>query len=177
MYMGLMGQGRDRPAHRGLVRPSTGSPREGKGGGLSPLSFPSSREKGKGRGRHLLLPSPSAKTRKGGGRIGVGAQVGLGLLGRPLAASSPLQPIYMWGEGAPRTHKFLLTVCCAPLAATHLGHIVVVLRRSPMSVTSSSPSPRRRADGTVPRPQLGQEIEGRHRAEHVLNSEVPYVRC
>ena len=43
-------------------------------------------------------------------------------------------------------------------------------------VTSSSPSPRRCADGTLPRPQLDQEIEGRHQAEHVLNAEVPYVR-
>src|SRR3990170_8175215 len=60
---------------------------------------------------------------------------------------------------------------------THLGHIIVVLRRSPAPVTSSSPSPRHRADGTLPRPQLDQELEGRHRAERVLNSEAPYVRC
>ena len=51
-----------------------------------------------------------------------------------------------------------------------------VLRRSPTLVTSSSPSPRRRADGTLPHPQLDQELEGRHRAERVLNTEVPYVR-
>ena len=59
---------------------------------------------------------------------------------------------------------------------THLGHIVVVLRRSPAPVTSSSPSPRRRADGTLPWPQLDQEFEGRHRAERVLIAEVPCVR-
>ena len=29
----------------------------------------------------------------------------------------------------------------------------------------------------LPRPQPAQEIEGRHRAEHVLNAEVPYVWC
>ena len=58
----------------------------------------------------------------------------------------------------------------------HLGHIVVVLRRSPAPVTSSSPSPRRRANETLPRPQLDQELEGCHRAERVLNTEVPYVR-
>ena len=58
----------------------------------------------------------------------------------------------------------------------HLGHIVVVLRRSPAPVTSSSPSPCRRADGTLPRPQLDKEIKGRHRAERVLITEVPYVR-
>ena len=63
-----------------------------------------------------------------------------------------------------------------PSTIQHLGHIVVVLRRSPVPVTSSSPSPRRRADGTLPRPQLDQELEGRHRAERVLNAEVPYIR-
>ena len=30
---------------------------------------------------------------------------------------------------------------------------------------------------TLPRPQLDQELEGRHRAERVLNAEVPYVWC
>ena len=55
-------------------------------------------------------------------------------------------------------------------------HIVVVLRRSPVRITSSTPLTRQRADGTLPRPQLDQELEGRHRAERVLNTEVPYVR-
>ena len=64
-----------------------------------------------------------------------------------------------------------------PSTVTHLGHIVVVLRRSPAPVTSSSPSPRCRADGTLPRPQLDQELEGHHRAKRVLNMEVSYVRC
>ena len=63
-----------------------------------------------------------------------------------------------------------------PSTVTHLGHIVVVLRRSPASVTSSSPSQRRRADGTLPRPQLDQEFEGRHRAERVLIAEVPCIQ-
>ena len=58
----------------------------------------------------------------------------------------------------------------------HLGYTVAVLRRSPASVATSSPSPRRRADGTLPRPQFDQELEGRHRAECVLNTEVPYIR-
>ena len=58
----------------------------------------------------------------------------------------------------------------------HLGHIIVVLRRSPASVTSSSPSTRRRADKTLPRPQLELEFEGRHRAERVQITEVPCVR-
>ena len=41
---------------------------------------------------------------------------------------------------------------------------------------SSSPSPRRRADRTLPQSSAGSEFEGRHRAERVLNSEVSYVR-
>ena len=32
-----------------------------------------------------------------------------------------------------------------------------------------------RADGTLPRPQLDQEYKKRHRAKHVLNTEVSYV--
>ena len=53
---------------------------------------------------------------------------------------------------------------------------VAVLRQSPAWITSSTPSPRRRADGTLPRTQLDQELEGRHCVERVLNTEVPYVR-
>ena len=63
-----------------------------------------------------------------------------------------------------------------PSTVTHLSYIVVVLRQSPVPVTSSSPSPRHRADETLPRPQLYQELEGRHQAKRVLNTEVPYVR-
>src|SRR3954469_22730164 len=58
----------------------------------------------------------------------------------------------------------------------HLGHIVIVLRRSPAPVTSSSPSPHHRADRTLPRPQLDQEFEGRHRAVRVQITEVTCVR-
>ena len=63
-----------------------------------------------------------------------------------------------------------------PSTDFHLGHIVIVLRRSPASVTSSSLSTRRRADETLPRPQLDLEFEGRHRAERVQIAEVPCVR-
>ena len=59
-------------------------------------------------------------------------------------------------------------MCGAPSTVTHLGHIVVVLRRSPTLVTSSSPSLRRRPDETLPRHSAGSELEGRHRAERVL---------
>ena len=64
----------------------------------------------------------------------------------------------------------------SPSIVTHLDHTIVVLRRSPARITSPSPSPRRRADGTLPRPQLDQEYKGRHLTERVLNTEVPYVR-
>ena len=47
-----------------------------------------------------------------------------------------------------------------------------MLRGSPARITSPSPSPRRHADGTFPRPQLDQELQVRHRAERVLNTEV-----
>ena len=45
-----------------------------------------------------------------------------------------------------------------------------------MRITSSTPSPRRRAVETLPLPQLDHELAGRHRAERVLNTKVPYVR-
>ena len=51
-----------------------------------------------------------------------------------------------------------------------------MLTRSPAEITSPSPSQRRRADETPPQHSAGSEFEGRHRAERVLNSEVPYVR-
>ena len=81
------------------------------------------------------------------------------------------------GGGNPKgTPSLLLAVCGAPSTITHLGHIVIVLRRSPAPVASSSPSSRYRAEGNLPHPQLDQETEGHHRAERVLNTEVPYVR-
>ena len=62
-----------------------------------------------------------------------------------------------------------------PSTVTHLGHIIVVLRRSPAPVTSLSLFRHRRAGGTLPRPQVDQEIEGCHRDERVLNVEVPNI--
>ena len=74
------------------------------------------------------------------------------------------------------TQVDLLAVCGAPFTVTHLGHIVVVLRRSPASATSSSPSPHCRADETLPRPQLDLEFEGHHQAECVQIVEVLCIR-
>ena len=54
-----------------------------------------------------------------------------------------------------------------PATKFHLDHTVVVLRRSPASVTSSSPSSRRRVDEALPQHSAGSEFEGRHRAERV----------
>ena len=55
-----------------------------------------------------------------------------------------------------------------PSTDFHLGHIVVVLRRSPAPVTSLTSSPCRRANGTLPRHFAGSESRDRHRAERVL---------
>ena len=68
-------------------------------------------------------------------------------------------------------------MCGAPSIVYASGHIHVVLRRSPARITSPSPSPRRHADGTLPRHFAGSRVEGRHRVERVQNSEVPYIRC
>ena len=83
-----------------------------------------------------------------------------------------------WEGGTPNKHKLtvVLAVCGAPSTDFYLGHIIVVLRRSPASVTSSSLSTCRRDDAILPRPQLDPEFEGRHRAEHVQIVEVPCVR-
>ena len=91
------------------------------------------------------------------------------------ASSSP-SFIYVGRRAPQSTTNNLLAVCSARLHSLTLGHIIVVLRRSLAPVNSSSPSPHRRADETLPRPQLDQELEGRHRAERVLNTEVSYVR-
>ena len=100
-------------------------------------------------------------------------------MGVPPRAGRPLPSSFIYrGRGHPRTHKFLLQPrAMPPSVVTYLDHTIVELRRSPAPVASSSPSPRRRADRTLPHPQLDQEIEGRHRAECVLNVKVSYVRC
>ena len=93
--------------------------------------------------------------------------------GRP----SPPPLLYIRGRGHPiDTQVDYLAMCSAPSTYFHLGHIVVVLRRSPASVTSLSPSTRRRADATHPRLQLDQEYEERHRDERVQIAEVSCVR-
>ena len=63
-----------------------------------------------------------------------------------------------------------------PSTIFYLGHIVAEFRRSPAPVEHHHRH-RRRADGTHPRRFTGLEPGERHRAERVLNSEVPYVRC
>ena len=123
----------------------------------------------------LHLPSSPTPTREGGNLLLLGVGIPFGEChreGRP----SPPPLLYIRGRGHPiDTQVDLLAVCGAPSIDFHLGHIVVVLRRSLASVTSS-PSPCRHADETLPRPQLDQEYEGRHRAERVQIAEVPCVR-
>ena len=132
------------PAHRGLVRPPLGQSKLGWGRGAQPpLSFSLS-----------PFPSPSGVLLGVGlgGRRPMGGLplVGFGLYGgvAPRAASSPLPPLYT-EEGHPlETHNCPEAVCGAPNSVFHLGHIFGELRRSPAGITSPSPSPRRRADGT-----------------------------
>ena len=90
----------------------------------------------------------------------------------------PLLHSFIYGGGGHPidTQVDFLAVCGAPSTDFHLGHIVVVLRRSPASVTSSSPSTRRRADETLPRPQLDLEFEGHHQVERVQIAEVSCIR-
>ena len=140
------------------------------GGRPPPLSF--------------LPPSSSFPLPLQIGKGGVLLPEGVGLppWARLLLLAGPLLPSFIYrGGGHPIDTTIdpldLLAVCGAPSTIIHLGHIVAVLRRSPASVATSSPSPCRRADGTLPRSSAGSEFVGRHRAERVLNSEVPYVRC
>ena len=63
-----------------------------------------------------------------------------------------------------------------PSTIIHLGPIVVVLRRSPASVASSTLHRVVVLTELFPDTLLDQELEGCHRAERVLNTEVPYVR-
>ena len=99
----------------------------------------------------------------------------------PWPATSPLL-LYIRGQGAPLDTQVDLLIypshvrCPPPSTIFHLGNIVGVLRRSPASVASSTPSSRRRADRTLPQSSAGSEFEGRHRAERVLISEVPCIR-
>jgi hypothetical protein len=73
-----------------------------------------------------------------------------------------LPPLYT-EEGHPlETHNCPIAVCGAPISVFHLGHIFGELRRSPAGITSPSPSPRRRADGThlLPRHLAGSRRRG-----------------
>ena len=86
-------------------------------------------------------------------RIAILFLVGLLLLGAPIGAGQPSALLlYIRGQGAPKDTQVELFQPCAvpPSTETHLGHTVAVLRRSPAPVTSSYPSPRRRADETLP---------------------------
>src|SRR3990170_248704 len=74
---------------------------------------------------------------KGGNLLLLG--VGIPPLSAPHEAGPPPPPLlYIRGRGHPiDTQVDCLAVCGAPSTYFHLGHIVVVLRRCPASVTSS----------------------------------------
>ena len=63
-----------------------------------------------------------------------------------------------------------------PSTILHLDNIVAVLRRSPASVEHHHRHHAVVLTKLSLDPLLDQEFEGRHRAERVLNSEVPCVR-
>ena len=100
-------------------------------------------------------------------------------MGRPLGCL-PSPPTYIYVGGVALLEHTTMIVSRVrhppPSTVYAFGHIVVVLRRSPVSVTSSSPSSRRRADKTLPRPQLDLEFVGHHRAERVQIAEVAYFQ-
>ena len=110
----------------------------------------------------LPLPSYPTPTREGGKPTPTRSRnppLGCAIGGRP--SRPPL--LYIRRRGHPiDTQVDLLAMCGAPSIDFYLGHIVVVFRRSPTSVTLSSPSTRRCADETLPRPQMDLEFEGRH---------------
>jgi hypothetical protein len=83
-------------------------------------------------------------------------------------------------EGLPNNGRnFLDFTKLTPSTVYTLGHIFVVLGRSPVEIASPSPPPRRRAAGTHPLPcrLAGSRRRGCHRAECVLNAKVSYIRC
>ena len=63
-----------------------------------------------------------------------------------------------------------------PPSTIILDNIVAVLRRSPVMVEHQDRHHAVVLTELSLDPLLDQEFEGRHRAERVLNSEVPYVR-
>ena len=146
--MGLIGPyGKERNRPQGLLRPSPcwSELDKGLGGRNTPLSF------------SLSLPS-FPLPRWNPTRTWSPSRT----LPSPLAASSPLPPLYT-EEGHPlETHNCPIAVCGAPISVFHLSHIFGELRRSPAGITSPSPSPRRRADGThlLPRHLAGSRRRG-----------------
>ena len=88
--------------------------------------------------------------------------------------------LYIRGQGGtPKTQQLindLLAVCGAPSTILHLDNIVAELRRSPASVEHHHRHHAVVLTKLSLDPLLDQEFEGRHRAERVLNSEVPCVR-
>ena len=124
----------------------------------------------KGRGRGPLFPSPSPSfplspsplEGKGGANpTRNGVLVGLPPMARPPWDGLFLPLLYIRGQGAPQRHNScFLAVCGAPSTVYSSGHSVVVLRRSPEWITSSTPSPRRRADETLPRHFAGSRVQG-----------------
>ena len=139
------------PTRGGRPSPPHGSPNWTRGGGGAPFPSPTPSP---------FPPFPTHEKERGI-LLGLGVLVGLPPWRAPLVAGL-LLPFFIYvGRGALQsTTVILLAVCGAPSTVYSSGHSVVVLRRSPARITSPSPSPRRRADKTLPRHFAGSIVRG-----------------
>ena len=137
-------KGRDRPAPGGPL-PWTAGPRGRKGEGCPLLPFPP--QLSKEGVRHPPLPFPRTYTWQAA-PLGRRPQVGFGLLGVPSWLLPPPPPIYMWEGQRLAQQNIVLAVCGAPSTVYTVGHIFVLLRRSPAEIASPPPSARHRVAGT-----------------------------
>ena len=152
--MGLMGHTRGEEAGHGRwSAPPLPNPKWTRGGGVAPLfpssspSFPLSPTPLEGKGGESYYERSPSRTPPSW-RITLGP-----------ASSSP--PLYTGVGGTPKAHKLFSWPCAVPPSTNfHLGHIVVVLRRSPTTVTSSSPSSHHRADEALPRHPARLKVRG-----------------
>ena len=134
-----------RGKREGRMRASQGLVRIGLGGGAAPPPSFSS-----------LFPFLLSYSYYMEGGILLPVGIGLPRARHSRGPALPLLHSFIYGGGGHPidTQVDLLAMCGAPSTVTHLDHTIVVLRRSPTPVASSSLSPRCRADGTHPRPQL-----------------------
>ena len=146
--MGLSGERRQRP-----------------GGGAPQAQY----ELDKGWGRSPPFPSPSpllspfpTPEKERGILLGLGSPSRTPPWCAPSRLAAPSSPpLYTWEGGTLKTHQlFSLPCVVTPSTIYSSGHSIVVLRRSPGRITSPSPSPYHRADGTLPQPSARSRVQG-----------------